>query len=234
MAQAEQEAQEAAELAEAEETAAQRWKRRALRWGGALLLLAGIVVAGFFAGIYLRVLDVHEINQKIDLYALPFIGEHFVKPVQKLMEPAPPPEEPAPQEAAPPADGAKKDAAKDLKPKPIPKEEQSRPVLLTQEEIERQQKAAEAAEKKRVSKLARLYNEMKPAAAAEIMADLEDDIAIAVLQKMDEAQAAKVLAAFDPIQSARLTRSMYTGRRASMSSPGDRLEPLRPAEDEEG
>ena len=104
-------------------------------------------------------------------------------------------------------------------------------MVLTKEEIEAQQKAAEAAERKRVSKLARLYNEMKPEAAADIMVDLDDEIAIAVLQKMDEAQAAKILAALEPGQSARLTRSIYSGKRSSMVSPGDHMEPVSPAEE---
>ena len=66
-----------------EETAFQRWKRRILKTFGLLLLLAVIVVAGFFAGVYLRVLDVYEVNEKIDLYAIPFIGEYFVEPAKK-------------------------------------------------------------------------------------------------------------------------------------------------------
>lgn len=216
--------------------------RRLLKFFGFLFLLVLIVVAGFFAGIYLRVLDVYEVNQQIDLYAMPFIGEYFVKPAveakdwiaAKMAESQK--EEPAPE--GQPADGEKKpdekngdkkddkkDEKKDAQPKPIKKEEESKPVVLTKEEIEKRQKEEEAAERKRVSKLAKLYNEMKPEAAADIMTDLDDEIAVAVLQKMDESQAAKVLAALDPGQSARLTRSIYTGRRSSMASPGDRMAP---------
>ena len=234
-----------------EETAFQRWKRRILKAFGLLFVLALIVVAGFFAGVYLRVLDVYEVNEKIDLYAIPFIGEYFVEPAKKtpglldeyVVQPiigakdwiaAKMSEEPKP-EATPEGQSAdgdkkpdeKKDDKKDDKnqPKPIKKEEESKPVVLTKEEIEKRQKEEEAAERKRVSKLAKLYNEMKPEAAADIMTDLDDEIAVAVLQKMDESQAAKVLAALDPGQSARLTRSIYTGRRSSMTSPGDQMTP---------
>lgn len=217
--------------------------RRILKIFGFLFLLALIVVAGFFAGIYLRVLDVYEVNQQIDLYAMPFIGEYFVKPamgakdwIAAKVEEAQK-EEPAPEEQK--TDGEKKpeekkDEKKDEKksdqPQPIKKEEESKPVVLTKEEIEKRQKEEEAAERKRVSKLAKLYNEMKPEAAADIMTDLDDEIAVAVLQKMDESQAAKVLAALDPGQSARLTRSIYTGRRSSMASPGDQMTPASPEE----
>ena len=230
--------------------------RRILKIVGVFLALAGLIFAAFFAGIYLRVLDVYEMNEKIDLYAMPFIGEYFVEPMKKtpgvlddyIFQPAkkmideklstPPPETPAPEGEKKPEDGKKeekKDEKKDEKktdqPQPIKKEEESKPVVLTKEEIEAQQKAAEAAERKRVSKLARLYNEMKPEAAADIMVDLDDEIAIAVLQKMDEAQAAKILAALEPGQSARLTRSIYSGKRSSMVSPGDHMEPVSPAEE---
>ena len=65
------------------------------------------------------------------------------------------------------------------------------------------------------------------------MTDLDDEIAVAVLQKMDESQAAKVLASLDPGHSARLTRSIYTGRRSSMASPGDQLVPAPRSGEEE-
>ena len=259
--QAEQaETAETIDEAAVEETGFQRARRRILKAIGILLALCVIVAAGFFAGIYLRVLDVYEMNEKIDLYALPFIGEYFVEPVKKtpgvldeyVFQPAkklideklssPPPEERPPAEGEKkPEDGKKddkkgekkeekKDEKKTEQPKPEKKEEE-KPKVLTQEEIEKQQKEEEAAERKRVSKLARLYNEMKPEAAADIMVDLDDEIAVAVLQKMDESQAAKVLAALDPGQSARLTRSIYTGRRSSMTSPGDQMLPIPPDEE---
>ena len=229
--------------------------RSILKILGIFLALTGFILACFFAGIYLRVFDVYEMNEKIDLYAMPFIGEYFVEPVKKtpgvldeyLFQPAkkmideklstPPPETPPPGGEQKPEDvkkddkkEEKKDEKKPEQPKPEKKEEEAKPATLTKEEIEKKQKEAEAAERKRVSKLARVYNEMKPEAAAGIMVDLDDEIAIAVLQKMDESQAAKVLAALDPRQSARLTRSIYSGKRSSMVSPGDHMEPVTPAE----
>ncbi len=87
----------------------------------------------------------------------------------------------------------------------------SKPVVLTKAEIEKQMKAKQAEERKRISKLARLYNEMKPQEAADVMDSLDDDMAIAILQRMDESQAAKILAKFDPDKSARLTKIMYIG-----------------------
>lgn len=242
------------DLEVAEESALRRFGKRLLKFLGILLALGGIVAAGFFAGVYLRVFDVYEVNEQIDQQALPFIGEYVVEPIKKIpgvldeyvFQPtaklvdeklsSPPPEEQPAEGEKKPEDGKKddkKEEKKDEQPKPIKKEEESKPIVLTQEEIEKQQKEAEAAERKRVSKLAKLYNEMKPEAAADIMTDLDDEIAVAVLQKMDESQAAKVLASLDPGHSARLTRSIYTGRRSSMTSPGDQLVPAPRGEEEE-
>lgn len=230
----------------AEESTLRRVGKRLLHFLGILLALGVIVAAGFFAGIYLRLFDVYEANEQLDRHALPFVSEYIVEPIKKIpgafdeyiFQPAsravdeklssPPPD-------AQPAEGEKKpeEDKKDDSPKPITKEEESKPIVLSKEEIEKQQKEAEAAERKRVSKLAKLYNEMKPEAAADIMTDLDDEIAVAVLQKMDESQAAKVLASLDPGHSARLTRSIYTGRRSSMASPGDQMASVPMDEEEE-
>lgn len=224
----------------AAETASGGGKRRVLKTIVGLFLLLCVIVAGFFAGIYLRVLDVHEINEKLDLYALPFIGQYFVPPAEKTADNA----AEKPTEAKPSVlDEYIFQPAKKLFDGSLPASDESsddagkadaaeqKRVVLTQEEIERQQKEAEAAERKRVSKLARVYNEMKPEAAADIMGGLEDEVAVAVLQKMDESQAAKVLAALDPTQSARLTRSIFTGKRSSMVSPGDQMQPIAAGEE---
>ena len=105
-----------------------------------------------------------------------------------------------------------------------------KPILLTQAEIEKQHQEQQAAEKKRVTRLARLYGEMKPKAAADIMDALNDDVTIAILQKLEDAQAAKILAEFDPEKAARLTRVMYMGLTSRMTSPGDAdNETMRPA-----
>ena len=82
-------------------------------------------------------------------------------------------------------------------------------------------KAKDAAERKRVSKLARLYNEMKPEDAASILDALDDDTAIAILQRMDEGQASQVLAKFDADKSARITKIMYSGVTKKRQAPSE-------------
>ena len=168
----------------------------------AAILLLVLVVGGFLLGVYLQIFDVGTMNEKMKLYDMPIIGEFFVKP-------APETEEASKEEAS-------------GKPKEEMTDSQSKPKVLTKEEIEKQMKEREAQEKKRVSKLARVYNEMKPQQAAEVMKDLDDDLSVAILQKMDESQAAKTLAAMDADQSARLTKLMYTGVPKKVISPLDR------------
>ncbi len=112
----------------------------------------------------------------------------------------------------------------DVKPDPeADKKDQkdSKKVQLSKKEIEKQMKDREAAERKRVSKLARLYNEMKPADAAAAMDQLDDDTCIAILQRMEEGQAAKILAEFDASKTARLTKIMYEGKQKTLTSPSD-------------
>ena len=113
-------------------------------------------------------------------------------------------------------------AKEDEKPKQEEeKPKQSKPVTISKEEIDKQMKEREAAERKRVSKLARLYNEMKPQEAADAMADLDDDLTVAILQRMDEGNAAKTLAKMDAEKTARLTQIMYEGVQRKLTVPSE-------------
>ena len=171
-----------------------------------LFLLLVLIVGGFALGVYLRIFDTQEANEKLGLYKLPVVGEYFVKPAPTQEE-----MENAPVEDAKPSADKKKDKAK----------EQSKNVKLTKKEIEAQMKEREAAERKRVSKLARLYNEMKPQDAAEAMDALDDDLTVTILQRMDESTAAKVMAEFEPAKAARLTELIYQGTRKKMQTAAD-------------
>lgn len=177
----------------------------------ATLLLLVLVVGGFLLGVYLQIFDASTMNEKLKLYDMPVIGEFFVKP-------APETEEEVKEETA----GKPKMELVDSKPNPGKDKGSSKPKVLTKEEIEKQMKEREAEEKKRVTKLARVYNEMKPQQAAAVMKDLDDDLSVAILQRMDESQAAKTLAAMDAEQSARLTKLLYTGVPKKVISPLDR------------
>ena len=158
-------------------------------------------------GVYLQLIDTQEANEKMRLYDLPVIGEYFVRP--------------APSEddmEKMPVEDAKPDKDKDVK-KDDKKE--SKKMVITKEEIEKQMKQREAEEKKRVSKLARLYNQMKPKDAAKAMDELDDDMCIAILQRMDEAVVAKIMTEFDEGKTARITRIMYAGTKKEVNTEED-------------
>lgn len=159
-----------------------------------LLLLGG---GGFAAGVYMNLLDV----QRFKLYEYPIIGQYFPKPptneeisdeiTEQVVDPKPqspaqPTATPAttPPAAALPADADKEKLAKSLK----------------QEET------------KRISKVARLYGDMKPDEAVAIMTQLDDETVLAVFSKMEEEQVAKILALFEPKRSASLTKEMLKGK----------------------
>ncbi len=185
--------------------------KKIVKFALAAILLLVLVAGGFLLGVYLQIFDTSTMNEKMKLYDMPVIGEFFVKPAPETAE--------APQKDAV---SKPKEELVDSKPDPNKDKGTSKPKVLTKEEIEKQMKEREAQEKKRVSKLARVYNEMKPQQAAEVMKDLDDDLSVAILQKMDESQAAKTLAAMDADQSARLTKLMYTGVPKKVISPLDR------------
>ena len=165
-----------------------------------LFLLLVLIIGGFALGIYLRLFDTQEANEKLGLYNLPVVGQYFVKP-------------------APTKNEMENTPLEDVKPEKDKKE--SKKITISKKEIEQQMKEREAQEKKRVSKLARLYNEMKPRDAAEAMDSLDDDLCIAILQRMEEGNAAKVLSEFEPSKTARLTQIMYEGTKKKVNTEDD-------------
>ena len=173
-------------------------KRILLKRAGMGLLLVVLVVGGFFLGIYLKILDGDEMNKKLGLYDMPIIGQYFVRPTPEDGSTVP---DSASEQAKLEQERAKK-AAEDKK---------SKPVKLTKEEIEKLTQQRQAEEKKRVSKLARLYNEMKPEEAAKIMENMESDIVIAIFQRMDESQVSQIMASFDAGKAASISKLMYVG-----------------------
>ncbi|MCI7613625.1 MAG: magnesium transporter MgtE [Selenomonadaceae bacterium] len=173
-------------------------KRILLKRAGMGLLLVVLVVGGFFLGIYLKILDGDEMNKKLGLYDMPIIGQYFVRPT--------------PEDGSTVPDSASEQAKLEQeRAKKAAEEKKSKPVKLTKEEIEKLTQQRQAEEKKRVSKLARLYNEMKPEEAAKIMENMESDIVIAIFQRMDESQVSQIMASFDAGKAASISKLMYVG-----------------------
>ena len=183
-----------------------------------LILLLVLVAGGFALGVYLRLFDTQALNEEYHLHELPIVGEYFVPPTGSAEETQTTGTQSAQTSSAKPAAAGT--------PKKV-----SESVKITKEEIAKQQAEREAAEKKRVTKLARLYNDMKPADAAKVMESLDINLCIAILQRMDEGNAAKVLTEFEPDRAAQITQIMYEG--APRRAAARRNAPV-PGEAEEG
>jgi flagellar motility protein MotE (MotC chaperone) len=67
-------------------------------------------------------------------------------------------------------------------------------------------------EAKRISRLARLYGEMKADEAVPIINQLDDSTVLAIFGKMEDGQVAKILAQLDARRAARLTQNMLKGK----------------------
>ena len=173
-------------------------RKMLLKRAGMGLLLVALVIGGFFLGIYLKILDGDEMNKKMGLYDMPLIGQYFVRPTPE-------------DGSTVPDSAAEKAKQEQAQAKKAADDKKSKPVKLTKEEIEKLTQQRQAEEKKRVSKLARLYNEMKPEEAAKIMENMESDIVIAIFQRMDESQVSQIMANFDAGKAASISKLMYVG-----------------------
>lgn len=177
-------------------------KRRLLLAFVVLFSLFLLLGASFIAGIYLKFIDGPALAQRFKLYDYPLIGQYFPRPATNFETVDLPPE----TAEAPPVDPQL----------PAPPASPATPALLgpAQADIDKEKaaKIAKQEEAKRISKLARLYNGMKPDEAVPILKELDDDTIISILNKMDEDQVAKIMAQFDPKRAARLTQSMLKGK----------------------
>lgn len=194
-----------------------------------IIFLGLLGVSAFAASIYFGVLDnekVAWVNEKIGLYKLPLIGagqdfEYFAVPEGVVWPPPPEPEpEPKPEENQ---TAVAQNQPKPAAPKPEEKKDdkKSKDVKVSQKELEEQMKAREAAEKKRISKLARIYDNMKPEEAAKALNDVSLDTVVLILQKMNEANAGQVIAKMEPSKAARVTQMLFDGQQRRLTLPSD-------------
>lgn len=171
--------------------------------------VVGAIAGSIYLALYFKVLDLDDLNRSLMLWKWPVIGENFVEP-PPLPEPEPEPEEKTKPEGEAGKD-KKKPAVEDVRPKQAEEKAPSKQIKITKADIEKQMQEAAKAEKKRAAKLARLYENMKPQEAADIMNEMDDATVISVLQRMEESAAAKVLAKLDPVKAGRLSNIIFHG-----------------------
>lgn len=163
-------------------------------------LLAG---AGLAGAIYFKLIDLPALAADWKLYDYPVIGQLIPKPqIPADAAEAPPEDTSTNTEAAQPA----------IPVNPTPAgQPAAQPVDLAQQIKLQQQEEA-----KRLSKLARLYNTMKPEEAVPILNELDDNLVISIFNKMEEEQVSKILALMDPQKAAQLSQGML---RVKSSNP---------------
>lgn len=201
-----------------------------------LVVLTLLTVGAFAAAIKFGALsteDVAMLNEELGLYRLPFVGNGRYFEVPEGVEwppPEPPPEPEKPAEPEPKPEEKPKE-----KPKPKPEEkpkEKPKDVKVDKKAIEEQRAKREADEKKRVTRLARIYESMKPEEAAKALANVDWDTVVLILQRMSEDAVAQILAKMEPADAAQLTEMLYAGTQRRVTTPYDtmRNEPVTPPE----
>ena len=188
-----------------------------------IFMLLILAVGGFIAGVYFQVIDseqTQQVNEVLKLWKMPVIGEFFEKPegyVEEEEEVVVEQEDKSKTETAN-LPGNNLSAKAEIKSE----KKKSKDVTVSQKEIEKQMQEREAAEKKRVSKLARIYGNMKAEEAAEALGYVDADTAVLIMQKMDEDAAGKILAKMDPTLAAQITQMLYEGTQQRVGLPYDR------------
>lgn len=167
-----------------------------------LVLLVLLVLAGgsLYAAVFFKFIDVDALAAEYNLASYPVIGRYFAKPAATNFETVDlPPETAKETPAAVPAVQAA--------PAPSPA-----PVTVSSDELKAREAKAKQEEAKRISRLARLYAEMKPDEAVPILNQLDDPTVLAIFNKMEDGQVAKLMSLFDARRAARLTQDMLKGK----------------------
>ena len=205
-----------------------------------VLVLIVLVVAGFAAAVKFELLDKEDVaalNEDLGLYRLPFVGNGRYFEVPEGVEWPPPEPEPEPEPKPEPVQVAEPEPAPPPEEKPKPKEKEKpkdkpKEVKVDRKAIEEQKAKREAEEKKRVTRLARIYESMKPEEAAKALINVDWDTTVLIFQRMSEDSVAQILAKMEPEEAAQLTEMLYAGTQRRVTTPSDTMrgEPVTPPE----
>ena len=181
-----------------------------------ILLLAVLALAATYVLLKYKLITPEELVKLTNMQDNPNaqmvvekLDEHFKPVVEETKE------EPKPED--------KKDSKTELKPetavvvKPtdakakdsIDIAEKNKKIIA---ELEKQEQERLLEEKKRISKLARMYESLKPKEAADIINKIDDNTAVQILLKMEEETAAKVLANMPSLKAATLSKVLIKYR----------------------
>ena len=200
-----------------------------------LIVLMIVIVGGFVAAVkfdFLSTEDVAMLNENLGLYRLPFVGNGRYFEVPEGVEWPPPPEpEPEPEPESKPEE-PKPEVVEPPKEEPKPKEEKPKEVKIDKKAIDEQRAKREAEEKKRLARLARIYESMRPQEAANALINVDWDTTVLIFQRMSEDSVAQILAKMEPEAAAQLTEMLYAGTQRRVTTPYDtmRNEPVTTTE----
>ena len=188
-----------------------------------LILLAILIIGGFAAAIKYDVISTENVamlNEELGLYRLPIVGngKYFEVPEGVEWPPKEEKQEPEP-ENKPEATQEPKPVAEE-KPK---RDEKVKEVKIDKKAIDEQRAQREAEEKKRVTRLARIYESMKPEEAANALINVEWDTTVLILQRMNEDSVAQILAKMEPEIAAQITEMLYAGTQRRVTTPYDTM-----------
>ena len=178
-----------------------------------LIVMAVLIVGGFAAAVKYGVLSAENVamlNEELGLYRLPIVGNGKYFEVPEGVE-WPPPEEKAEPEQLPEPEPT-------VEEKPKVKE-----VKIDKKAIDEQRAQREAEEKKRVTRLARIYESMKPEEAANALVNVEWDTTVLIFQRMSEDSVAQILAKMEPEVAAQLTEMLFAGTQRRVTTPYDTM-----------
>lgn len=192
-----------------------------------LILLVVLIVGGFVAAVKYDVLDTEDVamlNENLGLYRLPLVGNGKYFEVPEGVEW--PPKEESEVELKPESEPV---AEEQPAPKP---DDKIKEVKIDKKAIDEQKAQREAEEKKRVTRLARIYESMKPEAAANALINVDWDTTILIFQRMNEDSVAQILSKMEPEIAAQLTEMLYAGTKRRVTTPSDtmRNEPVNTPE----
>lgn len=195
-----------------------RFFAKLLKLGLFIIILLALLGVVFWGAMRFKLIDAEELDAKWGLSQYPVVGLVLEK-MKASLETAPEdttiPSADKPGTApGQPALSNQTPSAADVIPV-LPRPTNPAAALpvppLDDSELKKQEALKREEEQKRLSKLARLYNGMKPEEAAPILNEVDDPTVILLFNKMEEEQVAKIMTVFDPKRSARLSDLMLKG-----------------------
>ena len=182
-----------------------------------LIVLVVLIVGGFVAAVKYGIITTEQVamlNEELGLYRLPLVGNGRYFEVPEGVEW--PPKEPEPEAESKNTPKSEPVVAE----KPAPKATE---VKIDKKAVEEQRAQREAEEKKRVTRLARIYESMKPEAAANALINVDWDTTVLILQRMSEDSVAQILAKMEPEAAAQLTEMIFAGTQRRVTTPYDTM-----------